>query len=176
MHRLPTLAPCLALVACAGGSGKEGQRRGAPFVPHSTFPFLFCGPPHVVTPTPCPAQILFDCGIAREAGGQYFPGSVWLPLQRPHPEKPISVFSENTSPVEMVAIFFTKCYFFRIRDLISCDSWRVPGGRSQEAGRGSSDLAPARVRPPPSRLQDGGPGFPHRRCLRRKNSVFVNAS
>lgn len=41
----------------------------------------------------------------------------------------MDMFSENTTPVEMFAIFFVKCYFFHIRGLISCNSWRVPGGR-----------------------------------------------
>lgn len=61
--------------------------------------------------------------------------------QRLHPEKLVDVFSENTTLVGMLVLFFAKCYFFHIRGLISCNSWRVRGGRrARKPGtEGSSD-------------------------------------
>lgn len=113
--------------------------------------------PQVWTPSPEPAQILLNCGVAREAGGRGFPRfNPALPAETSSPKRHMDVFSENTTPVEMFAIFFVKCYFFHIRGPISCNSWRVPGGRRARklCTEGSGDYAPTHFRPLPSKLRE----------------------
>ena len=80
---------------------------------------LLLQPPQMCAPIPRPAQ------IPHHWGDQCFPVSILLFI----PMKRINVFSENTTLVEMFAILLAKCYFFHTRGLISCHSWRVPGGR-----------------------------------------------
>lgn len=119
-----TLTTSLGLGTSALGSGKERQ--------HSSYSLPLPSSP-AATPSACPhprslpAPILLNWWLTRQArgGGGCVTGSILLFI----PPEQINGFSENTTPVEMFAIFLAKCYFFHIRGLISCHSWRVPGGR-----------------------------------------------
>ena len=119
--QLLALTPSLGLGTSALGSGKERQ--------HRSYSLSLSSSP-AATPSACPpvlAQPRFSLtgDSPDRPGGRCFKGSILLSI----PPEQVSVFSENTTPVEMFAIFLAKCYFFHIRGLISCHSWRVLGGR-----------------------------------------------
>lgn len=133
-----TCFPNLGLVASALSSGKGRPWREQLYsCPSAPLIFLLsCSHPNCEPPIPRPAQILLNCAMAREARGV---GCGWVgsisqvqscSSSRDFiPEKLMAMFADNPTPVEMFAIFFVECYFFHIQGLISCNSWRVPGGR-----------------------------------------------